>query len=356
MRSRRGPTSASGSPFASAAATGAKRSRPWNVLLPSGRKSASFSTECAVPSPTSVSNPLSGARKIFSSRCSATIFRSVPTPGSTTQTKIVPAGQYATIVLRNPAASTTSYGAMSCARSYSGAGVRAAITPFIAATYGSRVPKSVMRATRITLLNILGALVPNRPSAAATPPRLRAIAGARASENAPRVGHRRRARARGVRGHVARADRVDRRLHARNGDRAPLGADAARERRGAATRVRASRRGHADRTRSQRAAGDGVFRALLLSPRREDHRHRRRRSGAPTRADRSRLRAARLLRVRSRSRGRRRLLPHRLPRRRVRPGDLPRHRVGHAARAAGDARDDPRHRPLARRAAGAIRH
>ena len=38
----------------------------------------------------------------------------------------------------------TSNGAMSCERSCTVASVREAITPFIAATYGSRVPKSVV--------------------------------------------------------------------------------------------------------------------------------------------------------------------------------------------------------------------
>ena len=72
--------------------------------------------------------------------------RDVPTPGSITATKMVPSGQYGTEERRNHAPAKTSNGSMSCERSTTGAVLRDAITPLIAATYGSRVPKSVSKA------------------------------------------------------------------------------------------------------------------------------------------------------------------------------------------------------------------
>ena len=148
------------------AATGAKRSRPWKVVLVVGRKREEFSMEknCGAPASSpadaggvlaaasggrqrdaagsagetpafhSVNNPLSGARNTRPSFSAATIRRAVPTPGSTTHTKIVPSGHHRAAVARNHAPSSTSNGAISCVRSNTGTEVRDASTPFIAAT------------------------------------------------------------------------------------------------------------------------------------------------------------------------------------------------------------------------------
>src|ERR1044071_5929953 len=93
-----------------------------------------------------VNTPLSGRSSVFPSRSAARIRRVVPTPGSTTTTKMVPSDLYETTSRRNHAAPNTSNGAISCVRSSMRASQRAAITPFTAATYGSRVPKSVSSA------------------------------------------------------------------------------------------------------------------------------------------------------------------------------------------------------------------
>src|SRR5215212_7129950 len=81
------------------------------------------------------------------------------------------------IARRNHAAANTSNGAMSCVRSTIGAAVLAAITPFIAATYGSRVPKSVSSAIRFIRFNIL-----RRMFSMAAPPPQRLLVFARVPE------------------------------------------------------------------------------------------------------------------------------------------------------------------------------
>ncbi len=84
-------------PLPSHAAAGAKRSRPSNVRLIVGRayrRSVSSTAFFAgVSCSTIVSTPLSGAMNFQSPASTARPRRDEPTPGSTTATKIVPAGK-----------------------------------------------------------------------------------------------------------------------------------------------------------------------------------------------------------------------------------------------------------------------
>src|SRR5712692_8095940 len=119
---------------------------------------------------------------------------------------------------------------MSWLQSAIGASVRDAMTPFIAATYGSRVPKSVIRATR-RIGSLYFLRVCHRPTAQPAADGLRAAARARKSENAFGRIDRSGEGAGGVRGHAARRPAVDRRLDIGHCDRDRVGADRVRKRR-----------------------------------------------------------------------------------------------------------------------------
>src|SRR5438552_5551857 len=146
-----GPRRAGSRPLARWAAAGANRSRPWKVRLTTGsRKSASASSK-ARQSPSSrngVNRPLSGPTNTWPAAARTSPRRSVPTPGSTTARCTVPAGKNGAAASSARAPSVTSCAATSWLTSTSRAS-RAIprITPFMAATYGSRVPKSVVSVT-----------------------------------------------------------------------------------------------------------------------------------------------------------------------------------------------------------------
>ena len=134
----------------------------------SGERTTSFSTEWTRRGATNVSSPLSGARNKRPSLSAAMMRRDVPTPGSTTQTKIVPAGQYGTTARRNHAASENIE-----RRDLVREIVRSARPCARPARLSS--PRRTDRACRSrsggrwpSPLNILRSHVPHRPSAAAS--------------------------------------------------------------------------------------------------------------------------------------------------------------------------------------------
>src|SRR5712692_8026405 len=89
--------------------------------------------------------PLSGPTNSCPNAATTSPRRRVPTPGSTTATWIVPSGHTATIACTASAPSITSWAATSWLMSMKRtAGFSPRMTAFISATYGSRIPKSVV--------------------------------------------------------------------------------------------------------------------------------------------------------------------------------------------------------------------
>ena len=118
-----GPASASGSPAASRAATGANRSRPWNVAATGSSRhgESEISTTSAMPPKRSAagsSSPLSGPTRKRSSRAvrSATARRRAPTSGSTTA-RCTPGGAYGSVRASVSAPCSTLWRPIPCVRS-----------------------------------------------------------------------------------------------------------------------------------------------------------------------------------------------------------------------------------------------
>ena len=149
-----GPTSANEiRPAASFAPTQTYRSRPKKVYDSSdpARRCfvSSMSRTSSRPALSSmkVSVPLSGVTTYCPPFVLATTERrSVPTPGSTTETKTVPAGQNGMVCRNRYAASQTEYSGMSCVRSNMASPASTPkATPFMDATAPSLRPKSVWK-------------------------------------------------------------------------------------------------------------------------------------------------------------------------------------------------------------------
>ena len=97
MSARVGPSAPGSVPVASAAATGAKTSRPWNVALRGERKKrssvSSTMRRTVAGGAASESRPLSGPTRSAASVSTQSARRALPTPGSTTATWTVPRGK-----------------------------------------------------------------------------------------------------------------------------------------------------------------------------------------------------------------------------------------------------------------------